>query len=394
MAMKVRVLLSSVIVLAAMSLASCGHYTCSTTFGNSTCTPGSGGVTQGGGTGVSQTAFVYYMDDGAGEMSAEGLDVANSQAFLPLSGFVSPHLAIATDGGIAIVGESLLYMPLLNTNALYGFSIDGTTGALTPVSALSPYTVGSPTSIAADPNGAVLFVGGSAGISSFTISSTDGSLTFVNSATTTGTPTQLVTDGLGRFVYAITGSTISAFSYTQTGVLTAVPGSPFISSGMAQIASESTGNFLLGITAEAGFSGGNIDKSIYAFGIGTSGALTQLATTTTLYSPVYIAVSPIGPFVYTFNENPNTGVTLPDPMEGYQISTSGSLTPLSTSPFTLLPASIGKFDQSGQYVFVDAVVAGVGGAFAFAADTSTGALTSTLPHLGFPSTSFAVTDAP
>src|SRR5258708_2032136 len=229
MAMKVRVLLSSVLVLAAISLASCGHYTCGATFGNSTCTPGSGGVTQGGGgTGVSQTAFVYYMDDSAGEMAAEGLDVANSQAFLPLSGFVSPTLAKATDGGIAIVGESLLYMPLLNTNALYGFSIDGTTGALTPVSALSPYTVGSPTSIAADPNGAVLFVGGSAGISTFTISPTDGSLTFVNPSTTTpGVPTQLVTDGLGKYVYAITGSTISAFSYTPAGVLAAVPGNPF-----------------------------------------------------------------------------------------------------------------------------------------------------------------------
>ncbi len=43
MAMKVRALLSSVVVLAAMGLASCGHYTCGTTFGNSSCTSSGNG---------------------------------------------------------------------------------------------------------------------------------------------------------------------------------------------------------------------------------------------------------------------------------------------------------------------------------------------------------------
>jgi hypothetical protein len=59
-----------------------------------------------------------------------------------------------------------------------------------------------------------------------------------------------------------------------------------------------------------------------------------------------------------------------------------------------LTAAIGKFDQSGQNLFVYAVDNGVGGAFPYAADTSTGALASTLPQLGFPSFSFAVTDVP
>ena len=65
--------------------------------------------------------------------------------------------------------------------------------------------------IAADPNGAVLFVGGSAGISTFTVNANDGSLTPIATVTTGSIPSQIATDGLGKYVYALTGSTITAF---------------------------------------------------------------------------------------------------------------------------------------------------------------------------------------
>jgi 6-phosphogluconolactonase (cycloisomerase 2 family) len=203
---------------------------------------------------------------------------------------------------------------------------------------------------------------------------------------------------LGKYVYALGGSTITAFSYTQAGALTAVQGSPFtLTKGMARLAGESTGKFLVGITALDG-STGTVDNSIYMFGITQSGASagapTALATTATVYSPVFLAVSPNGKFVYTFNLNGTVGIAQPDPMEGYSISSTGTLTPIAGSPFQALDASIGRFDQSGQYLFVQAVDAGIGGSFVYGADTTLGVLTSTIPHLGFPSTSFAVTDAP
>jgi hypothetical protein len=198
---------------------------------------------------------------------------------------------------------------------------------------------------------------------------------------------------LGLYVYAVTPTAIYAYSYTGAGALTPVTNSPF-SFSLAQISGEKTGKFLLGITAQDGAIGGVVDNSIYMFAIGTGGALTQLPTTTTVYSPIYMTVSPNGAFVYTFNENAALGSTQPDPMEGYTITSSGTLTPILGSPFASLAAAIGKFDQSGQNLFVDAVDSGVGGAFVYTADPTAGGLSSTLPQIGFPSFSFAVTDVP
>jgi hypothetical protein len=110
-----------------------------------------------------------------------------------------------------------------------------------------------------------------------------------------------------------------------------------------------------------------------------------------------MTVSPNGKFVYTFNADD----TLPsnpilDPMEGYALSSAGGLTPVSGSPFLALTASIGKFDQSGLYMFAEASIPNstISGTFAYGADTSLGGLTSTLAHAGTPSTTFAVTDEP
>jgi len=404
MTMKFRALLIaiSLVVLATISLVGCGHYVCGTTFGNATCTSSGSGISQGGGGGsIGLTAFVYFVDDKSGQMALEGLNVSNSQAFLPVGGFVSPTLPAGptTDFGVAIVGKQYLYVPFVN-NTLYGFSIDGTTGALAPVSSSSPYTVIAPTCVAADPNGAVLFVGGAAGISAFTVSSTDGSLALAGTYATGGiTPTQLVTDGLGKYVYALTGTTITAFAYNSAGTLAAVTGSPFtFPQAMAQISRESTGKYILGITAEVGAGNGSVDKSIYEFGIaqsGNLGALTQLSTTSTVYSPVYMAVSPNGAYVYTFNEL-YVGVTLtPEAMEGYALNNAtGALTPLSNSPFLTMDMSIGKFDQSGEYLFTQGSVSGTGGSWALPASPTTGALSSTIPQISTVSTSFGVTDAP
>src|SRR5947209_10377702 len=134
--MKVRLLLSSALFLGTMWLDGCGHYTCGTTFGNATCTPTGAGLSQGGsGNKISQTAFVYFMDDQAAGMALEGLNVANSQTFAPVSSFVSPIFPVNTlraNGGLVIVNKNFLYMPFANGD-LYGFSIDAATGTLNAV---------------------------------------------------------------------------------------------------------------------------------------------------------------------------------------------------------------------------------------------------------------------
>jgi len=399
MAMKVRVLLSSVLLLSTIWLIGCGHYTCGTTFGSATCTPSGGGLNQGGGgNNISQTAFVYFMSDSQFEMAAEGLNVADSQTFAPVSSssFVSPTFphTLGADGGIVIVDKKYLYMPF-DSGDLYAFSIDATTSGLTQIGTTYLASSGTFSTIAADPAGKVLFVGGSAGISVYTISATDGSLTAVATTSTGGAPSQLVTDGLGKYLYALTGSTITVFSYTSSGVLNPV-GSPFSSTpSMAQIAGESSGKFLLGITAETGGGSGATDNHIYVFSIAAGGALNTFGSPVpTTYFPAYLAVSPNGKFVYTFNQTTDITGSANDPMEGFAFSL-GTLTPLGTSPFTGLDASIGKFDQSGQYIFAVADVpnSSLSGEFAYGVDAN-GAVTSTLAHAGVPSTSFAVTDEP
>lgn len=398
MAMKFRLLLSSVLLLSTMWTIGCGHYTCGTTFGSATCTPSGGGISGGGGGGnnISQTAFVYFMDDTSAEMALEGLNVANSQTFAPVSTFVSPTFPVNTlgnNGGIAIVNKNYLYIPFAN-GSLYGFSIDATTGALSPVPNPVLPLSGSGETIAADPNGAVLFVGVPAGISTFTVNANDGSLTAIGTTTTTSTPTQITTDGLGKYVYALTGTTITAFAYTSSGVLTPVTGSPFPIS-MAQIAGEASGKFLFGITAENGGGSGAIDNHIYVFSIAAGGGLQAFGSPVpTLSSPVYLTVSPNGKFVYTFDQTSDIVSTVNDPMEGFAFST-GTLTELGTSPFTGLDASIGKFDQSGQYIFAIASVpnSSFAGEYAYGVDAS-GLVTSNLAHAGAPNSGYAVTDEP
>ena len=401
MAIKVRVLLSSVLFLSTMVLMSCaGHYTCDVTFGSSTCTPSGPGINQGGGGNtITQTAFEYFSDDlSTVQMAAAGLNVGNDQAFLPISSFVSPPLPVGSnnfeDGGMVVVGKKFLYAAYSN-NTVYGFSIDGSTAALVPVSSQSPYTVPIPTAMAVDPAGNFLFVGGSTGISVFRVNS-DGTLTAVAGSpfSTTSSPSQMTTDGVGKYLYAVETSGIVAYSYDATsGLLTPVTGGPFQT--MAQVSGESTGKYIIGITAQDGATS-TADSHVYVFSITAgTGALTGPTAFITAFPPVNMAVSPTAAFVYTFEEDFLTGIANTDPMEGFKLSSTGELTALAgLSPFTSLIASGGKFDQSGQYLFVKALVSGNFGRGVYSANTSTGALTSTLPILGPGSDNFVVTDAP
>ena len=404
MKMKVGAILFCV-VLATMSLVGCSHYNCGTTFGNANCSSSGGGISQGGGNNLGQSALVYFMNDSAGQMAVEGLNIANSQTFAPVSNFVSPVFPnptgptrLGANGGVVIVSgasKKYLYMPFAN-GSLYGFSIDGTTGALTGVPG-SPYAGSGGTSVVADPAGHFLFVGGTSGISVFMVNTNDGSLATVSgSPFSTGgvIPVQLATDGVGKFLYMVDGATITAYAYNSVGVLAQVA-SP-VTSPVIMLSGERSGKFMLGITEETGLTGGAADNNIYVFSIGSTGAITALPPFASGDSPIYMAVSPNGTFVYTFNQNGTGVVAVTDPILGYTFdSSSGSLAALSTSPFTGLDATIGRFDQSGNYLFSVANVpnSSLAGEFAYGV-SNTGALSSTLAHAGVPALSYAVTDVP
>ena len=419
--MKVRALYIAALIGAAIWLMSCGHYICHTTLGATSCNPqGAGKQSGGGGPGNGLlTAFVYFLDDTHGQFAAEGVNVSNSGTFASVSGFASPlNIGSIEDSGIVIVNKKYLYVAAiggsqLNNNLfanVYGFSIDGNTAALTAVPN-SPYAVpalvgqfGTPFTMAADPLGRFVFLGDSAGISVYAINQADGSLTLQNAipvATGISSPIQMVTDGLGKYLYVLDGANIAAFAYAS-GALVSVGGTnAVIPSTMQVLASEPTGKYMLGVTKQLGGGSGNPDTNVYVFAItqaggsnpGSLGTPVSFSQNTT-DTPSYVAVHPNGQYVYTFNET--TAVTGFSRQEINIIafnSSTGALGPVTAFPTVL--ADIGKFDQSGTYLFAigqetNATAAGM----IPITVASNGSLSVSIAHQGVPGTSFAVTDAP
>jgi 6-phosphogluconolactonase (cycloisomerase 2 family) len=410
------------------ALTGCGHPGCQT------ATPGGGSASSGGvsagsagapsgcqlaGGGLSnstmQTAFLYFMDDSAGEIGAEALNANNSNTFAPLGGFVPPPaLGKVTDGGMVVVNKKYLYVPIAGFTAslapfssVYGYSIDPTTGALTavpntsyPVSGLQ---VGTTFSIAADPGGKFLFIGDSSGITVFAINATDGSLTPVNNGTPyasgIGAPQQMTTDGMGKYLYALDGKSIAEFSYSAAGTLTPIAVLTSSVSNMSMLTPDPTGKYMLGITGNVGGNGGLLDFNVYVFTIaqstGTPGSLGGPTPFSTTLTPAYVQISPSGGFVYTFNRNDlSTTGTLREPIIEFSFDpASGALTNPQT--FSDVLSDMGKFDQSGNFIFAIGQESSATAAGMIPISVSkTGVLSTSIAHAGVPGTSFVVTDEP
>jgi len=301
---------------------------------------------------------------------------------------------------------------------LFGWSINSTSGNLTPVSG-SPYTISSAggmivnttgvnfNSIAVSPAGNVLYIA-SAGfgeIDAYQIGPA-GALTQVSGAPfSTGAfgPLNLSFDGLGKYLYATAGpeglgQQVAAYSIGSSGALTVVPGSPF-AFNMWQMQGDPSGQFMIGISGRSFALNGLVDdKSLYVFSIqqtGTNaGALTQVSGSPflTVSAPINLAVQPVasnGNFVYTFSVS--------SPVEGYQLdTTSGALTALTTSPFGNLGAAPwGQFDQGGANLFILGSTGTSSSLGVLSAASGTGNLTEPTSVLSIGATTyFAVTDAP
>lgn len=414
MKIKIQALCIATVLVAMLSTVGCGHYTCGATFGNSTCSSSGNGLSTGTGgnnnnNNVSQVAFLYFMDYTHGQISAEGLNVNSSQTFASIPNFVGPTFPTQStnyQGGMAAVNKKFLYVPYLNGD-LYGYAIDPTTGALTSL-ADSPHSVpglifgnSQSNTITADPSGAFVFVGYAGGISVFSINQTSGALTEVAGspfAIGSTSPVWLATDGLGKYLYAVDGTTLYEFSYTASGMTQITTAASL----MRQLVADPTGNYMLGITDETGSGGGggNFDYNIYVFPVAKSGSTAGTLGTPAAFgqgteSPSYLAMSPDGTLLYSFNANSvATGTGFLEPIEGYKYN-AGILTPLASSPFTSFVSSIGKFDQSGQYLFVigESPTEPIAGMLPMSV-ASGGVLNLSLPFAGAASYNYVVTDAP
>jgi DNA-binding beta-propeller fold protein YncE len=386
-----RVLVSVLMMLAMLLLASCnGAPGCpQVSFGvTSACTAGGGGNLGGSGTGGgggggggggsgTATAFVYAVDQNG---SIDGYNLSTSAGtFQTISGYTAPLVPPSDPGvGMVVVKQQFVYTLFEDqaAEAIYGWSINSTTGALT---ALANFPVGVTLSlplvdfnqynVTTDPGGNYLFVANSGQneIMVYAIDGTTGALTAVGSpVTTTIEPGNLATDGLGKFLYLCldgvdhNGGVIVGYTIGVNGALTVIPGGAFTTppAGIWQLQGDASGKYMIGTSGSTESILGSDDNHLYVFSIDqTTGVLTQAtgSPVTTLYSPFTIAMQPPasgGEYVYSFSINDtDTGY---NPIEGFQLDpTTGTLTELTISPFSgVFLGQWAQFDQSGANLLV------------------------------------------
>lgn len=280
----------------------------------------------------------------------------------PISGFAYVANSVATNNSGA--------------GNLSTYAINGTTGALSPLSSVPVSQAGA--AIVVTPNRKFLYVSGRDGnaVSAFAVSATTGVLTVVvGSPFATGpSPTGMAVDPSGQFFYvvnaaALGGNSISAYAIDPTtGALTPITGSPFAAG---------TNPFSITITPNGQYvyvaNSGSSNISGYALN-GTTGALTPLAG-----SPfpgatgvTALTIHPSGSFLYAGNSAANTNVSS---VTAYAInSASGALTSITGSPFAsgTGPISV-ALDPAGKFLFVANYYDGTVSANTI--DQSTGALT-------------------
>ena len=413
MAMKVRLLVSAVVLVGMMGLASCGHYVCGTTFGSSTCTSSGGGIGGGGGTGA---AAEYAFVDTGGTVEELSLNITTG-TLLDTTGYTGPTTPNASGFGMVVAQGKYLYTSFPGVGQIFGYTIsaNGTLTQIgTPVDAayMIGSTLGGLQSIITNPAGTLLFVLNESGTAVYVYQiGTGGALTAAGSTLLPFLPENMATDGLGHYLYVTSASTdtsvtpaIAAYSINNTsGSLSAVSGSPFSGNlngvlnayGMLQVEGDPSGKYLIGTTSAV--IGNN---NLYVYNIqqtgATAGAITPVTGSpfATKYSPYRIAVQPsaAGDLVYSFSLN---GLGTGDnAIEGYTLNTStGALTAISGSPFITSSntGDWGQFDPSGTYLYALDTTTTVMAVYNVG---TSGALTQPVATVGFFPGPWAVADVP
>jgi 6-phosphogluconolactonase len=276
---------------------------------------------------VSATDFVFESNNN--QVSTFTVDASTGV----VSGNPTSTTGPALGGGLVLTSTNFLYVADSGNNAIDAFSVTPSSGALATVSG-SPFTVASGQ--------------GAQGLS---------------------------TDPAGKFLFVTQHNTnqVAAFAIGSGGQLTAVLGSPFTAGSFPeQSVVDPSGKYLYvsdSLDALGGISAYSIDS--------TSGALTPVSgspfTTLTNGGPFGLAVHPNGNFLYiAMSGNGTTGTQV----VGQKIdTTTGALSPISGSPFTVGNAPAGvTIDPAGKFLFVTNMMDDTVSAFTI--DGTSGALTA------------------
>jgi len=355
MTMKVRALAIAILMMAAMWLVGCGHYTCTKGFGATTCgsSNGSGNGNKGSGNGGTGGTYLFIAD--AGNVQGETLDTSTGK--ISVTSNFSPIQLPTNEPGtwMAVANGTYLYSGYPTIGEIYGWLIaqDGTVSFLNsqqpfPASFLIAGFSNGTQAMITNPAGTLLFIADPINeqVHTFQIG-TSGGLTETNAVFMPSgfIPYNLAMDGLGAYLYVSNVSNggvtteVAGFSVGSDGGLTALPNSPFQMS-MQQMQGDSSGKYMIGTTA----SFFPADDNVYMSTIQSNGVLSAPVAFAAADSPQLVTVQPSqgGVLAYTFD--------LGGGVEGFQIS-NGALAPVSGSPFNI-PGAMGQFDPSGKFLFV------------------------------------------
>jgi 6-phosphogluconolactonase len=318
--------------------------------------------------------FLYATTVG-GQILAFSIDRNNNGALTTIGSVAGPSISL----GLTAVSNQFLYASDTHNAQIDGFSINQTTGALTPLAG-SPFptgTLSSPGVLAAPPGdlalpgSSLLYAADSGTIDMFTISAAGVPTALSGSPNVPEAGFSIVVDPSGNFVYAGDDDPpggVFAFTTDSTGTLTAVPDSPFTIPRQTVADSLPLGIVDTGSYVYAALSQAN---QIAAFSIVSStGALTAVPGSPFSAGTAPTAVVVAGNFLYAINSS-NGSVSSGGTISGYSInSANGVLTPLSGSPFAITGISLAT-DSFAEYLYVG----GLTGVQAFSIDSTSGALT-------------------
>ena len=330
----------------------------------------------------------FLTESAAWSSSATGIatiaNSAGSKGLATSTGYGSTTIT-ATAGGQTATATLAVQQPTVTSIVLTPASPTIASGTAIQLSATATYSDGSTPTITtvatwSSSNTSVATVGDSASSKGLATSIAAGSATisatYNGASGTTAVTVTAVSGAAGRFVYtANQTNSVSGYILDQgTGALTAVPGSPTSApSATYALAAHPSGRYVYVGTpfGVSGFSSNTITGQLTA--IAGSNPFFGYAGAFPANSPyVYaLAVDPTGRFVYTANNNSNT-------VSAYIVDGgNGALTPVGTYASGQCARSI-SIDPSSKFVYVgnDCGSSGTYGVWAYAIDSTTGALTA------------------
>jgi len=292
--------------------------------------------------------FAYVANENSSNVSAYAIDrTTGALTSVPGSPFAAGSLPFSV---VVDPSGKFAYVANFASNNVSAYTIDRTTGALSPVPG-SPFAASTnPFSVAVDPSGNFAYVANGCGdpacslgnVSAYTIDRTTGALSPVpGSPFAAGSfPSSVTVDSSGNFTYVANffSNNVSAYSINRTtGALSPIPGSPFAAgSNPRSVTAHPSANFAYVANGGGNISAYTIDR--------TTGALSPVPGSPFAAgsNPPSVAVDPTGNFAYVANASS-------DNVSAYSIDrTTGSLSPVPGSPFAAgtLPFSVAIAGQS------------------------------------------------